>query len=154
MMDDTDRTFARTFSNQQPTLGVDMEKVCLFPLTRVGRTGVSLSKHSDAKKLDLSGSFNPSQCCSLAFCIHQGIGKQAFHMHSNVVKCLKPLIRAIRQPKKKKGESLVPSNAKKTKPVYPEARTLLDKGFAVLKIESVASNCSSACHQGSSPRSY
>ena len=108
-----------------------------FSLDESWKNRCVLSKHSDAKKLDLSGSFNPSQCCSLAFCIHQGIGKQAFHMHSDVVKCLKPLIRAIRQPKKKKGESLVPSNAKKTKPVYPEARTLLDKGFAVLKIESV-----------------
>ena len=96
-----------------------------------------LSKHGDAKKLDFSGSFKPSECCLLAFCKHQGVGKQAFHMHSNLVKCLKPLIRAIRQPKKKKGESIVPSNAKKTKTVYPEARTLLDKGFAVLKIESM-----------------
>ena len=99
-----------------------------------------LSKHDAAPKLDLRNAFQASECCSLAFCKHQGDGQQAFFLHSSLIKFLKPLIRAIRQPRQKAGDTIDPSNAKKRNPIYPEARKLLDKGFAVLKLESVLPN--------------
>lgn len=96
-----------------------------------------LSTHEASPKLDLRNAFKPTECCSLAFCNHQGSGQQAFFMHRKLLQCLKPLIRAIKQPRQKAGDKTDPSNAKKRKPVYPEARKLLDAGFAVLKLESV-----------------
>lgn len=109
----------------------------LTALDETWRDRCVLSRHEAAKKLDFSHSFRATECCQLAFCKHEGLGKQAFHMHNNLIKFLKPSIRAITQPRKKAVDKIDPSNAQKRKPVYPVARQLLDKGFAVIKIESV-----------------
>ena len=80
--------------------------------------------------------FAATRCCDLSFCIHAGEGLKAYAFHSNIAKLLKPYVQAVRRKRKKAGEAVAPAEARKQKPVYPEARKLLDGARLVLRLQS------------------
>ena len=95
-----------------------------------------LTKHAESPVLDCRHSFKTSACCALCFCVHRGDGLKAYQFHLKIAKLLKPYFRAVRQKRKRQNEETAPADAKKKKPVYPEARKLLDSAMIIMRLST------------------
>ena len=90
---------------------------------------------SGRRTMDTGAAWKPSLCYALGCCVCSGAGKDSHHFHSNLVSLLKPYLRVPPQSKASPqcGGAKPKTRAKAAK---PEARTLLEKGFLVLRLQA------------------